>query len=108
MELFLAVAVAAVAIATLVLAISFRKRTEKQVSAMLDGRRDSAAASNETAISELRAQLSEASARLDQLTVGLQAVQEFLWPMQAPDEPAPEAASPADSGNSDPGGDDQA
>jgi hypothetical protein len=91
-----------VAIATLVLAISFRKRTEKQVSAMLDRPRDSAATNNETAINELRAQLSEGLARLDQLTVGLQAVQEFLWPMQAPDH---EAVPPADSGNSDPGGD---
>ena len=102
MEIFLAIAVAAVAIATLVLAISFRKRTEKQVSAMLDRPRDSAATNNETAINELRAQLSEVLARLDQLTVGLQAVQEFLWPMQAPDH---EAVPPADSGNSDPGGD---
>jgi len=104
MELFLAMAVAAVAIATLVLAISFRKRTEKQVSAMLDGRRDSGARKNEMAISELRAQLSDASARLDQLTVGLQAVQEFLWPVQAPGQPGHEAASPADNGSSGPGG----
>lgn len=103
MELFLAIAVAAVAIATLVLAISFRRRTEKQVSAMLDGRRDSAATKNETAISELRAQLSEGLARLDQLTVRLHAVQEFLWPMP-PGEPGHEAASPADSGSTDAGG----
>ena len=47
---------------------------------MLDGRRNSAATKNETAINELRAQLSEGLARLDQLTVGLQVVQEFLWP----------------------------
>ena len=107
MEVFLAIAVAAVAIATLVLAISFRKRTEKQVSAMLDGRRNSAATKNETAINELRAQLSECLARLDQLTVGLQAVQEFLWPTQAPGEPDHEAASPADN-SSDPGGDSRA
>jgi type VI protein secretion system component VasK len=107
MEVFLAIAVAAVAIATLVLAISFRKRTEKQVSAMLDGRRNSAATKNETAISELRAQLSEGLARLDQLTVGLQAVQEFLWPMQAPGQPDHEAGSPADN-SSDPGGDSRA
>ncbi len=106
MEVFLAIAVAAVAIATLVLAISFRKRTEKQVSAMLDGRRNSAATKNETAINELRAQLSEGLARLDQLTVGLQAVQEFLWPM-VPGEPDHEAASPADN-SSDPGGDSRA
>jgi type VI protein secretion system component VasK len=105
MELFLAIAVAAAAIATLVLAMSFRRRTEKQVSAMLDERRDTAATNNETAVSELRAQLSEGLARLDQLTVGLQAVQEFLWPMPAPGEQAPEAASPADNGSSDPGGD---
>lgn len=105
MEVFLAIAVAAVAIATLVLAISFPKRTEKQVSAMLDGRRNSAATKNETAINELRAQWSEALARLDQLTVGLQVVQEFLWPTQAPGEPGPEAVSPADNGNSDPGSD---
>lgn len=105
MEIFLAIAVAAVAIATLVLAISFRKRTEKQVSAMLDRPRDSAATNNETAINDLRAQLSEGLARLDQLTVGLQAVQESLWPMQAPDH---EAVPPADSGNSDPGGDGRA
>ncbi len=71
---------------------------------MLDGHRDSAATKNETAISELRAQLSEGLARLDQLTVGLQAVQEFLWPMP-PEEPGHEAASPADNGSSDPGGD---
>jgi uncharacterized protein YoxC len=108
MELFLAIAVAAVAIATLVLAISFRKRTEKQVSAMLDGRRDSAVTKYETAISELRTQLSEALARLDQLTVGLQAVQEFLWPMHAPGQPDHEAASPAESGNADPGSDGRA
>ena len=107
MEVFLAIAVAAVAIATLVLAISFRKRTEKQVSAMLDGRRNSVDTKNETAISELRAQLSEGLARLDQLTVGLQAVQEFLWPM-APGQPDHEAASPADSGNADPGSNDRA
>lgn len=107
MEIFLAIAVAAVAIATLVLAISFRKRTEKQVSAMLDGRRNSAATKNETAINELRAQLSECLARLDQLTVGLQAVQEFLWPTQAPGQPDHEAASPADN-SSDPGGDSRA
>ena len=106
MEIFLAIAVAAVAIATLVLAISFRKRTEKQVSAMLDRPRDSAATNNETAINELRAQLSEGLARLDQLTVGLQAVQESLWPMRQ--APGHEAASPADSGNSDPGGDGRA
>lgn len=107
MEIFLAIAVAAVAIATLVLAISFRKRTEKQVSAMLDGRRNSAATKNETAINELRAQLSECLARLDQLTVGLQAVQEFLWPTQAPGQPDHEAASPAGN-SSDPGGDSRA
>lgn len=107
MEIFLAIAVAAVAIATLVLAISFRKRTEKQVLAMLDGRRNSAATKNETAINELRAQLSECLARLDQLTVGLQAVQEFLWPTQAPGQPDHEAASPADN-SSDPGGDSRA
>lgn len=62
---------------------------------MLNGRRDSAATKNETAISELRAQLSEAVARLDQLTVGLQAVQESRWPMP-PGEPGHETASPAD------------
>jgi type VI protein secretion system component VasK len=107
MELFLAIAVAAVAIATLVLAMSFRKRTEKQVLAMLDGRRDSAATKNEMAISELRAQLSDASARLDRLTVGLQAVQEFRWPMP-PGEPGHEVASPADNGGPDPGGDGRA
>jgi type VI protein secretion system component VasK len=107
MELFLAIAVAAVAIATLVLAMSFRKRTEKQVSAMLGGRRDSAAKKNEMAISELRAQLSDASARLDQLTVGLQAVQEFRWPMP-PGEPGHEAASPVDNGGPDAGGDGRA
>jgi len=98
MEIFLAIAVAAVAIATLVLAISFRKRTENQVSAMLAGRRDNAATKNETAINELRAQLSEAVARLDQLTAGL----------QAPGEPGPEAVSPADNASSDPGDDGRA
>ena len=107
MEIYLSIAVAAVAIATLVLAISFRKRTEKQVSAMLARPRDSAATNNETAISELRAQLSEGVARLDQLTVSLQAVQAFLWPMP-PGEPGHEAASPADGGSTDPGGDGRA
>jgi type VI protein secretion system component VasK len=107
MEIYLSIAVAAVAIATLVLAISFRKRTEKQVSAMLARPPDSVATNNETAISELRAQLSEGLARLDQLTVSLQAVQEFLWPMP-PGEPGHEAASPADGGSSDPGGDGRA
>jgi len=62
---------------------------------------------NKAAINELRAQLSEGLARLDQLTVGLQAVQEFLWPMQAPGQPDHEAASPADN-SSDPGGDSRA
>lgn len=104
MEILLAIALAAVAIATLVLAVSFRKRTEKQVSAMLARPRDSTATNNETAISELRAQLSEGLARLDQLTVGLQGVQEFRWPMP-PGEPGHEAASPVDGGSTDPGGD---
>lgn len=107
MEILLAIAVVAVGIATLVVALSFGKRTEKHVSAMLDRPRDSAATNSETAISELRTQLSEGLARLDQLTVGLQAVQEFLWPM-APGQPGHEVASPADSSGSDPGGDGRA
>ena len=65
MMIFLAVAVAAVGIATLVVAISFGKRTEKHVSAMLDRVRDSAAVKSETAINELRAELHEGLARLD-------------------------------------------
>lgn len=73
MMIFLAVAVAAVGIATLVVAISFGKRTEKHVSAMLDRVRDSAAMKSETAINELRAELHEALARLDWLTSGLPA-----------------------------------
>ena len=55
---------------------------------MLDRPRDSAATNNETAINDLRAQLSEGLAQLDQLTVGLQAVQESLWRMKAPDDQA--------------------
>ena len=56
MEVFLAIAVAAVAIATLVVAMSFGKRTNKQVSAILDQAKDATATNNETAINELRAQ----------------------------------------------------
>jgi hypothetical protein len=78
MEVFLAIAVAAVGIATLVVAMSFGKRTEKQVSAILDRSKETTTAPNETAISELRAQLYEGLARLDQLSVDLQAVQESL------------------------------
>jgi hypothetical protein len=83
MEVFLAIAVAAVGIATLLVAISFRKRTEKQVSAMLAQPGKTATTNNETAISELRAQLHEGLARLDQLSLDLRAVQQSLWAQQA-------------------------
>lgn len=134
MELFLAIVLAAVAIATLTVAISFRKRTEKQVSAMLehdkkdarrgmekvlaelrkereqdraerelvDGLREAAITNNETAASDLRAQLGAALARLDQLSAGLQQVQDFLRPLGAPGR---EAATPADGRNPAAGGD---
>jgi hypothetical protein len=77
-EVFLAIAVAAVGIATLVVAMSFGKRTDKQVSAILDRAKAATATNNETAINELRAQLFEGLARLDQLSADLQAVQESL------------------------------
>lgn len=102
MMIFLAVAVAAVGIATLVVAASFGKRTEKHVSAMLDRVRDSAAMKNETAINELRAELNEGLARLDWLTSGLPAVSEASSP--SPGYEAGTAA--ADVGGVDPWGDD--
>jgi uncharacterized protein YoxC len=77
-EVFLAIAVVAVAIATLVVAMSFGKRTDKQVSAILNRAKDTTVTNNETAINELRAQLFEGLARLDRLSVDLQAVQESL------------------------------
>ncbi len=83
MEVFLAIAVAAVGIATLMVAISFRKRTEKQVSTILAQPRDAAATNNETAINELRGQLYEGLARLDRLSLDLQAVQRSLAAPQA-------------------------
>jgi predicted HAD superfamily Cof-like phosphohydrolase len=86
MEVFLAIAVAAVAIATLVVALSFRKRTEKQVSALLERSRDTAAPNDETAVNELRAQLYAGLARLDQLSVGLQTVQEYRPAVLSPPE----------------------
>lgn len=101
MMIFLAVAVAAVGIATLVVAISFGKRTEKHVSAMLDRVRDSAALKNETAINELRAELNEGLARLDWLTSGLPAVSEASSPA-----PGYEAGTAVDVGGVDPWGDD--
>lgn len=102
MEVFLAIAVAAVGIATLVVALSFGKRTEKQVSAMLDRFRDTGATNNETAINDLRAQLHEGLARLDQLSAGLQAAPEASAPAPAPGQ---EAGS-ADVSTPDPWGDD--
>ncbi len=103
MEVFLAIAVAAVGIATLVVAISFRKRTEKQVSAMLARPRDTATTNSETAINELRAQLYAGLARLDQLSLDLQAVQQSLWAREAWSYQAGDAADasspdPADDG----------
>ena len=76
MEVILAIAVAAVGIATLVVALTFGKRTEKHVSAMFARLRDSGALSNETAINELRAELHECLARLDWLSAGRTAVPE--------------------------------
>lgn len=99
MEVFLAIAVAAVGIATLVVALSFGKRTEKQVSAMLDRPRDSAVTNNETAINELRAQLYEGLARLDRLSLDLQAVQRSLG---APQAWRYEPGDGADAGHRDP------
>ncbi len=80
MEIFLAIAVAAVGIATLMVALSFGKRTEKQVSAMLDRLRDSGALNNESAINELRAELHECLARLDWLSTGRTTVPEASNP----------------------------
>lgn len=103
MEVFLAIAVAAVGMATLVVALSFRKRTEKQVSSLLERSRDTAAPNDGTAVSELRAQLYEGLARLDQLSADLQAVQEHIrtsqaWVYQAGDAEAADDARPADDG----------
>ena len=83
MEVLLAITVAAVGIATLVIAMSFGKRTEKQVAALLARPRDAVVPNNETAINEVRAQLHEGLARLDQLSVGLRAVQEYIRTWEA-------------------------
>jgi len=104
MVIFLAIAVAAVGIATLVVALSFGKRTEKHVSTMLDRRlRDSGAANNAAAINDLRAELQECLARLDWLSSGLTTVPEA-------DSPSPvlgdDAGIVADVGNGDWWGDD--
>lgn len=102
MMIFLAIAVAAVGIATLVVALSFGKRTEKQVSAMLDRVRDSVAMKNETAINELRAELHEGLARLDWLGAGLPVVPgASSWPEMAGYEVggAPEVSSPDPRGD---------
>lgn len=103
MVVFLAIAVAAVGIATLVVALSFRKRTEKQVSALLEQSRDTAAPNDETAVNELRAQLYEGMARLDQLSAGLQEVREYIrtsqaWGYHAGDAEAADDPRPADDG----------
>ncbi len=104
MMIFLAIAVAAVGIATLVVALSFGKRTEKQVSAMLDRVRDSVAMKNEKAINELRAEVHEGLARLDWLSAGLPAVPgASSWPEMA----GYEAGSGADLASPDPSGNDQ-
>ena len=102
MMIFLALAVAAVGIATLVVALSFGKRTEKHVSAMLDRVRDSAAMKNEMAINELRAELREGLARLDWLSTGLPAVPEAISP---PEVAGYQAGSAAEAGGPGPWGD---
>jgi hypothetical protein len=103
MVIFLAIAVAAVGIATLVVALSFGKRTEKQVSAMIDRRlRDSGAANNEAAINEVRAELQECLARLDWLSSGLTTVPEA----DRPSSVIGDDAIVADIGNPDWWGDD--
>lgn len=94
MEVFLAIAVAAVGMATLVVALSFRKRTEKQVTSLLERSRDTAAPNDETAVSELRAQLHEGLARLDQLSADLRAVQEHIQTSPAWTYEAGSAADP--------------
>jgi hypothetical protein len=104
MLILLAIAVAAVGIATLLVALSFGKRTEKHVSAMLDRLRDSGALNNETAINELRAELHECLARLDWLTSGVPAVPEATSSSQMAGY---EADSPADGLGPDPWGDGQ-
>ena len=103
MEVFLAIAVAAVGIATLVVAMSFGKRTEKQVSAILDRAKDTTVTNKETAINELRAQLYEGLARLDRLSVDLQAVQESLAAPPAWGKPAGDAADAGHPGPADDG-----
>jgi hypothetical protein len=104
MVIFLAIAVAAVGIATLVVALSFGKRTEKQVSVMIDRRlRDSGAAKNEAAIKDLRAELQECLARLDWLSSGLTTVPEADRPSSALHD---DAGIVADIGNPDWWGDD--
>lgn len=104
MVIFLAIAVAAVGIATLVVALSFGKRTEKQVSAMIDRRlRDSGAANNEAAINDLRAELQECLARLDWLSSGLTTVPEADRPSSVLGD---DAGIVSDIGNPDWWGDD--
>jgi hypothetical protein len=83
MLIFLAIAVAAVGIATLVGTLSFGKRTEKQVSAVLGRLRDTGALNNETAINDLRAELHECLARLDWLSTGLTVLPEAGSPSAA-------------------------
>jgi hypothetical protein len=83
MLIFLATAVAAVGIATLVGTLSFGKRTEKHVSAMLDRLRESGTLNNETAINDLRAELHECLARLDWLSTGLTVLPEASSPSLA-------------------------
>jgi len=105
MVIFLAIAVAAVGIATLVVALSFGKRTEKHVSAMLDRRlRDSGAANNAAAIDDLRAELQECLARLDWLSSGLATVPEA--DPTSSSVPGDDAGIVADVGNGDWWGDD--
>jgi hypothetical protein len=110
MEIILAIAVLAVGIATLVIAVTFGKRTEKHVSAMLNRLRDTAVTNNEKAINDLRAELHEGLARLDQPNAGPLAAQESVSPPQAPGYQAGTAAdtsSPADASSPDPWGDGQ-
>ncbi len=71
---------------------------------MLARPRDTATTNSETAINELRAQLHEGLARLDQLSFDLQAVQQSLWAQQAWSTGTGDAA---DAGHPDSGGDGQ-
>ncbi len=102
MEIILAIAVLAVGIATLVVAVTFGKRTEKHVSAMLNRLRDTAVTNNEKAINDLRAELHEGLARLDQPNADPPAVQQSLG---APQARGYEPADGADAGHPDPADD---